>query len=83
MVSSVRKELMLWIKKILWLLAVIPIFISKRFCLEFSCKPFNNHQDLLKNIDCDIVIIAVVNKYLKEIVIDVLQQHKHVIAESL
>lgn len=56
--------------------------LAKEFAQEFSCKPFNNHQELFKNTNCDIVIVAVVNKFLKEIVVYALQQHKHVIAEK-
>jgi predicted dehydrogenase len=52
------------------------------FAQKFCCRPFRNHRDLITNGDCDIVIVAVVNKYLKDIVIDALKQNKHVVAEK-
>ena len=56
--------------------------IATDFAQKFSCKPFSDHIDLIANTDCDIVIVAVVNKYLKDIVVDALRQNKHVVAEK-
>ena len=54
----------------------------EKFGNEFHCQYFPNHNYLLKEVPCDIVIVAVVNKYIKEIVIDALKAGKHVLAEK-
>jgi len=56
--------------------------ILERFSKEFNCISFSNHFDLLKNSGCEIVVVAVVNKYIKEIVISALNFGKHVLAEK-
>ena len=55
---------------------------AEKFSQEFSCRYFIDYQDMLKEVKCDIIIVAVVNKYIKEIVIDALKTGKHVLAEK-
>lgn len=55
---------------------------ARKFSEEFDCKYFTAYKKLLKDIECDVVIVAVVNKYTKDIVIDSLKIMKHVIAEK-
>jgi len=55
---------------------------ANKFGSEFHCLHFTDHRDLLKEVPCDIVIVAVVNKYIKEIVIDALKAGKYVLAEK-
>ena len=56
--------------------------VAKRFGTEFSCKYFSDYKKLLNETDCNAVVVAVVNKYAKEIIIDSLKKGKHVIAEK-
>ena len=56
--------------------------ILNEFSKEFKCKPFSNYIDLLKNTECKIVIVAVVNKFVKDIVILALKKGKYVLAEK-
>ena len=55
---------------------------AEKFSQEFSCRYFIDYRDMLKEVKCDIIIVAVVNKYIKEIVIDALKTGKHVLAEK-
>jgi len=55
---------------------------AKKFDKDFDCKYFLNYRSLLNEIDFDVAIVAVVNKYAKEIIIDSLKHGKHVIAEK-
>lgn len=55
---------------------------ARKFSEEFDCKYFTAYKKLLKDIECDVVIVAVVNKCTKDIVIDSLKIGKHVIAEK-
>lgn len=56
--------------------------LGKKFGQDFNCTHFADYKDLLKEMDCDIVIVSVVNKYAKEIIIDSLKLGKNVIAEK-
>lgn len=42
--------------------------IADKFASDFSCLPFTDYRDLINKVKCDIVIIAVVNKFAKDIV---------------
>lgn len=55
---------------------------AKKFGRDFECSYFEDYKNLLKEIDCDTVVVSVVNKYAKEIIIDSLKAGKHVIAEK-
>jgi len=56
--------------------------IAKKFGDEFNCKVFTDHKRLFSTSECDVVIVAVVNKFIKDIVVDALKLGKHVIAEK-
>jgi len=56
--------------------------IAMKFSDEFKCKYFTDYKKLLDEISCDIVIVAVVNKYIEEIVISALKSGKNVLAEK-
>ena len=49
---------------------------------EYSCRSYSDHRELLHKADCDCVVVAVINKYIKEIVVDALNRGKHVLAEK-
>ncbi len=55
---------------------------AKKLSEDFSCDYFTDYKKLLEEISCDAVIVAVVNKFAKEIIIDALKAGKHVIAEK-
>ena len=55
---------------------------TKKFGKDFGCKCFFDPRILLNEIDFDITIVAVINKYAKEIIINSLKRGKHVIAEK-
>lgn len=42
--------------------------LGKNFAKEFNCKYFNSYIDLLTETNCNIIIVAVTNKYAKDIV---------------
>jgi predicted dehydrogenase len=56
--------------------------IAGAFGKEFSCLAFSDHKILLNEIQFDAVVVAVINKYIKEIVIDAIRLSKNVIAEK-
>jgi len=57
--------------------------IGKKFAEDFNCKYFNNHNDLNNSTKNDVIIISVVNKFIKEIVADILTNQKiHLLIEK-
>ena len=56
--------------------------IGLQFSKDFKCEYYNNYLELLSNTSCDIVIVAVVNKYAKNIVLHSLKMQKHVLVEK-
>ncbi len=56
--------------------------IARKFGQDFQCSNFDDYKNLLKEIDCDCVIVSVVNKYAKDIIIDIIKAGKRVIAEK-
>jgi predicted dehydrogenase len=55
---------------------------AETFGREFSCKPFSDYIELFNETEFEAVVVAVVNKYIKEIVIEALRRGKNVIAEK-
>lgn len=55
---------------------------AEAFAKEFPCAVFTDSRRLISEVDCDTVIVAVVNKYMKDIVVDALQAGRHVLAEK-
>jgi predicted dehydrogenase len=56
--------------------------LGKNFAKEFNCKYFTNYIDLLTETNCDIIIVAVVNKYAKDIVSYSLKLKLNVLVEK-
>lgn len=56
--------------------------IADKFASDFSCLPFTDYRDLINKVKCDIVIIAVVNKFAKDIVAATRRKKIHVLAEK-
>jgi predicted dehydrogenase len=56
--------------------------VAEKFASDFSCLPFTDYLKLINTVKCDIVIIAVVNKFAKDIVLDSLKSGMHVLAEK-
>jgi predicted dehydrogenase len=55
---------------------------AKKLAEDFSCGCFTDHKSLLSEVDFDIAVVAVVNKYAKQIVVDCLRSRKHVLVEK-
>ena len=55
---------------------------GEQFAREFSCEPFSHYRDLIAKAEVDIVIVAVVNMYARNIIVDALKAQKHVVAEK-
>lgn len=56
--------------------------VANRFAETYNCQAFYNYQQLLETIECDVIVIAVVNKYIKEIATASLDSGRHIIAEK-
>lgn len=56
--------------------------IGQKFAKDFNCDFFYNYIDLLTNSNCDVIIIAVINKYVKNIVLHSLKMKKHILVEK-
>jgi predicted dehydrogenase len=56
--------------------------IAKKFGEDFHCSYFTDYKKLFLEINCDTVIVSVINKYAKDIIIKALGNGKHVIAEK-
>lgn len=56
--------------------------IGQKFAKDYNCKFYSEYKNLIDNCDCQAVVVAVINKYIKEIVIYALKKGKSVIAEK-
>ena len=56
--------------------------LARKFGEEFGCSYFTDHSKLLSEVESDIVVVAVVNKFTRQIVIDALKSGRHVLAEK-
>ena len=55
---------------------------AKKFASEFNCAYYTDHMRLITEVDCDVAIVAVINKFARQIVIDFLKSGRHVLAEK-
>jgi predicted dehydrogenase len=55
---------------------------SLQFSQQFGCRAFSDDRSLLSKTDCDTMIVAVVNKFTRDIVVRSLSSHKNVLAEK-
>jgi predicted dehydrogenase len=55
---------------------------AEAFSKEFSCPFYTDPSKLIAEVDCDAIVVAVVNKYMKDIVIDALRSGRHALAEK-
>jgi predicted dehydrogenase len=55
---------------------------AEKFSKDFNCKYYTDYKQLLEREDSDIIVVAVINKFAKEIIIAALKKGKHVIAEK-
>jgi len=56
--------------------------IAKVFSEEFNCKTYPTASALLADSVCEIIIVAVINKYIESITVNSLKLGKHVLAEK-
>src|SRR4030066_605163 len=56
--------------------------LAKMFAEEFNCVWFSDYKKALAELECDVIVVAVVNKFIKEIVTYALKLGKHVLAEK-
>jgi predicted dehydrogenase len=50
--------------------------------MEFGCPHYNTAVDLITQTDCEVVIVAVTNKYIKDITEFAIKMGKHVLSEK-
>ncbi len=55
---------------------------ARNFAEEFGCKHFTDHRKLLSEVDSELAIVAVVNKFARDIVVDCLKSGRNVLAEK-
>lgn len=55
---------------------------AEKFKEEFHCASYTDYQVLLKEVDCEAVVVAVINRYILEIVFSSLKAGKHVLSEK-
>jgi len=55
---------------------------ARKFAEEFKCAYYTDYLKLLSEVESDLVVVSVVNRYAKQIVIDTLKSGKHVLAEK-
>lgn len=56
--------------------------LARKFGEEFGCPYYTDYSKLLSEVESDIVVVAVVNKFTRQIVIDALKSGRHVLAEK-
>jgi len=55
---------------------------AEKFGREFNCRFYTNFKELLQEVDPEALVVAVINKYAKDIIIESIKKGKHVIAEK-
>ena len=55
---------------------------AQAFSDEFKCKVYPTASDLLAESQCDVIVIAVINKFIESIAVNSLKLCKHVLAEK-
>ena len=55
---------------------------AQKFAAEFSCRVFTDYQSLLRHAKSDIVVVAVVNKFARNIALGALESGNHVLVEK-
>ena len=55
---------------------------AQAFSNEFKCKTYPTESDLLADSGCDVIVIAVINKFVESIAVNSLKHGKHVLAEK-
>ena len=55
---------------------------AQAFAKEFKCMAYPTASDLLADSECDVIVIAVINKFIESITINSLKIGKHVLAEK-
>lgn len=56
--------------------------IAQKFATDFHCEKYDNFSDLLANSDCEIIVVAVTNKYIQGITELAIKLGKHVLSEK-
>ena len=56
--------------------------LASKFASDYECKSYTNASDLFSDTNCEVIIVAVVNKYIEGIVTLALKLGKHVLAEK-
>ena len=56
--------------------------VAEKFAQDFKCTCFPDVSDLIAQADCEVVIVAVINKYIQEITESLVKAGKHVLAEK-
>ncbi len=56
--------------------------LASKFASDHTCKSYTNASDLFADAKCEVIIVAVVNKYIEGIVTLALKLGKHVLAEK-
>jgi predicted dehydrogenase len=56
--------------------------IAEAFSKTFGCRAYTDPEKLISKEDCDVIVVAVVNKYIQEITEYALRHGKHVLAEK-
>lgn len=55
---------------------------AKKFAEDFGCAHYTDYRKLLAETETDLAVVAVVNKFTRDIVIDCLNSGKYVLAEK-
>lgn len=56
--------------------------VGEKFASEFNCILCDDSEDIIKSEDVDIIIISVVNKYVKDLAVSALKNNKYVLIEK-
>jgi predicted dehydrogenase len=56
--------------------------VRESFARQFRCRTYADNLSLLQDDSCEAVIVAVVNKFAKDLAIEALEHSKHVLVEK-
>ncbi len=55
---------------------------AEKMASDYQCHAFTDYKAMLAEIDCDAVVVAVINKFIQPVVIAALESGRHALAEK-
>ena len=56
--------------------------VGKKFAEDFGCDFFTDYKEAISKSESDVIIVSVINKFMRDIVLEALQNNKHILVEK-